>query len=213
MDSHKISVKFFADIIAAPSGDIHFVPVFHRWIQTQAVADHLLVDVADYAHVHHGPGAVLIALEANFSTDQTDGHFGLMYVRKQPVEGSFVDRLRQAFAATLAGCKRLEEDPELGGRVHFRTDEALLRINDRLLAPNTAETFEAVRGELQQFLSELYGAQVDLTHSPDAQRPFEVQIRAGASPSIADLLNRLSIPPVSPPASPRTQPSAPAPSR
>src|SRR5438067_7514075 len=108
MDSHKIAVKFFADVTPAPSGqnDLHFVPIFHSWIQTQAVPDHLLIDVADYAHVHHGPGTVLIAREANFSTDNTDGRLGLMYARKQPAPGSFVDRVRQALVAALEGCKR-----------------------------------------------------------------------------------------------------------
>src|SRR5436190_11007768 len=151
MDSHKIAVKFFADVTPPTSGanDLHFVPIFHSWIQTQAVPDHLLIDVADYAHVHHGPGTVLIAHEANFSTDQSDGRLGLMYARKQPVTGTFADGLRQAFIATLEGCKRLEDDPKLAGKIKFRTDEVVIRINDRLLAPNSRETFESVRGELQ----------------------------------------------------------------
>src|SRR5437762_11773460 len=117
MDSHKIAVKFFADLAPEASGqnEVHFVPIFHSWIQTQAVPDHLLVDVADYAHVHHGPGAVLIAHEANFSTDNTDGRLGLMYVRKQPAAGSFAERVRQALVAALEGCKRLEDDPNVAG--------------------------------------------------------------------------------------------------
>jgi len=34
------------------------IPVFHNWIQGQ-VFEELLLDVADYRHVHEGPGVVL----------------------------------------------------------------------------------------------------------------------------------------------------------
>jgi len=53
----RIALKIFLDdeSLLEP-GDV--IPVFHRWIQTQAV-DGLLIDVADYSHVHHGPGVVV----------------------------------------------------------------------------------------------------------------------------------------------------------
>jgi hypothetical protein len=53
MDVFKIAVKIFVaeDNFAAD----RFVPIFHRWIQNQAVEGHLLIDVADYAHVAGGP--------------------------------------------------------------------------------------------------------------------------------------------------------------
>ena len=86
MQPFKISVKFFVD---DPSGiDAHlFVPVFHSWIQQHAVAEHMLIDVADYEHVHNGPGTVLIAHEANFYLDKLDGFLGFTYSRKQPAPG------------------------------------------------------------------------------------------------------------------------------
>ena len=34
------------------------IPVFHSWIEEQ-VFEELLLDVADYRHVHAGPGVVL----------------------------------------------------------------------------------------------------------------------------------------------------------
>ena len=50
MQPYKISVKFFIDDPTAV--DPHkFVPVFHSWIQLHLIPDHLLIDVADYAHV------------------------------------------------------------------------------------------------------------------------------------------------------------------
>jgi len=108
MDSHKIVIKLFVE--DASRLEAHeFVPIFHSWIQQRAVPDHLLIDVADYAHVHNGPGTCLITHEANFYTDRGEGRLGLMYARKQPFAGTFTDRVRQAFAATLEAAKRLEQ--------------------------------------------------------------------------------------------------------
>jgi len=57
-----------------------YIPVFHGWIQRQALPEHLLIDVHDYSHVPGGPGILLVAHEANISVDTT----GLTYTRKQP---------------------------------------------------------------------------------------------------------------------------------
>ena len=71
------------------------IPVFHSWIQDQIFAE-LLLDVADYRHVHHGPGLMLIGHEADYSLDQTDGVLGLRYNRKAPLPGTNLERsLRQ----------------------------------------------------------------------------------------------------------------------
>ncbi|MGB7159994.1 MAG: hypothetical protein WBD40_18150 [Tepidisphaeraceae bacterium] len=169
-----------------------FVPVFHSWIQQHAVPDHLVIDVADYAHVHNGPGTCLIAHEANFYTDRGEGRLGFVYARKQPVNGTFTDRLRQAFVATLEGAKRLETDARLAGRIKFKTDEILLSINDRLTAPSTPETFNAVRDEMQQFFAGAYGADVALRQVGTDETPFKVEVVTKQAPSIDALLARLA---------------------
>src|SRR4051812_12443967 len=114
MDVFKISVKFFVED-AAGVGEHEFVPVFHSWIQQHAVPDHALIDVADYAHVHNGPGTVLIAHEANYYTDRTDGQLGLTYSRKTAAGETLAARLRQAYVGALEACARLEET----GKVKF----------------------------------------------------------------------------------------------
>src|SRR4051812_19940583 len=112
MNPYKFSVKFFIDDDAGIEPHA-FVPVLHSWIQQHAVPEHMLIDVTDYAHVHNGPGTVLIAHEANFYTDRTDGRLGLTYARKWPGGGSVQERLRQAYTAALEGCQRLENDATL----------------------------------------------------------------------------------------------------
>src|SRR2546423_7325769 len=159
MDSHKLVLKFFLDDPSAVP-ETSFVPVFHSFIQTHALSDHLLIDVADYQHVPDGPGTVLVSHEANLSMDHGVGRkLGLMYQRKQPFPGAdhFRERLAHTFAATLRAAARLEDDMAFDGRLKFRTDRAVFRINDRLLAPNTRQTYEQVAPDLRALVLDVYG--------------------------------------------------------
>lgn len=195
--THKVHVKFYA---ADASGVSHhdFVPVLHTWIQSRAVADHVLIDVNDYSHVHNGPGTLLVAHEANFYLDTLDGFLGLSYSRKQPLAdggASFADNLRYAFAAALEACQRLEQDLSLAGRLKFRTDEATVKLNDRLAAPNTAETFQQVRPELDRVAAQLWpGATVDIEHYPGELALFEARLRSSDPADVATLLSRIATP-------------------
>jgi hypothetical protein len=193
MQAHKISAKFYAE---SGVGAHEFVPVFHSWIQTHSVPEHMLVDVADYAHVHNGPGTLLVAHEANFYADRIDGRLGLTYSRKQaaPATPTFVDRLRQAVTAALEACVRLEDDPRLAGKLKFGAGEMTIRVPDRLLAPNTMETYQAVRGDIERVAADLYGAgNFDVEHVLSEKLPFEVRVIATSSlPDVSSLLNRLS---------------------
>ena len=190
MDSSKLAVKFF--LTDASSFDQHaLVPLFHQWIQTHALADHLLIDVADYRHVRSGPGTVLVAHEANLSADSAENRPGLLYARKTPIEGDFADRLRVVFRAALQAVSLLETASSLEGKVRFRTDNPIFRINDRLFAPNTAETFAEIRPALEAFLAGLYGGPVKLAHRPHSETVFELSVTASSSPPVWELLNRL----------------------
>ena len=77
MDLHRLGVKFFAaDPTSIKLPD--FIPVFHEWIQKQNLTGHLLIDVHDYSHVHHGPGILLVAHEGNVSLENEEGRPGLL---------------------------------------------------------------------------------------------------------------------------------------
>ncbi len=143
MDAYKIAIKLFVENDSFLTAN-EFVPIFHSWIQQAAFPDHVLVDVADYGHVKDGPGTLLVAHEGNFYADRIDGRLGLTYSRKQPIEGSLQDRLRQAITTALEAAEKLQTDPRVEGRLSFKTDEFVITLNDRLLAPNTAETFGQV---------------------------------------------------------------------
>jgi hypothetical protein len=190
MDSHKLSVKLLIDgVDTLPPAA--FVPVFHGWIRDQAMADHLLIDVADYEHVPNGPGTVLVAHEANIHLDHED-QAGLLYIRKQPVAGAsnFRDRLTAVFRATLQAAAKMELDPTVAG-IQFRTNEVIFRIHDRLAAPNTEATYKAIYADLEAFLAQLYQGDVALEHRHDALRLFAVRIKSTSKPSVTELLTRL----------------------
>jgi hypothetical protein len=130
MDTYKFGVKFF---LTGPQSKPlkNYIPVFHGWIQRQALPGHLLIDVHDYSHVYQGPGILLVAHEANISVDESEGHRGLVYTRKQPAT------LQKTVAAARAAVALLGEPLETGSCEVF--------VNDRL-ASVTADAVAAATG-------------------------------------------------------------------
>lgn len=181
MDSHKLAVKIFARS-SAFTGE-QFVPIFHRWIQNQVLANHVLIDVADYDHVPNGPGAVLIANEANITLDFADGRLGLLYARKRPLPGAatFADRLRAVLAETSQAANLLQADEHFAGRLSFNPGELEIRINDRLHAPNAAATYQQLLPQIQAVVADLLGP-ATLTPTADPQSVFTVSVQASAAP-------------------------------
>jgi hypothetical protein len=140
-----INLKIFvADPAAVDLAEA--VKVFHQWIR-DSVCPEMLIDVADYRHVANGPGVLLIGHEANYSLDNRAGRLGLLYNRKTALNGTFQSRLAQAHQAALTAADRLERDLAL----KFDRGSLEVFINDRLLAPNNDETWQALQPELEKF--------------------------------------------------------------
>jgi hypothetical protein len=168
------------------------IPVFHSWIQDQIFDDRLL-DVADYRHVHNGPGVVLIGHDGDYSVDNTDGRLGVRYNRKTPLDGSNEDRLKQAARAVVNACQRLEAQPGLNGKLRFNGQDIEIFINDRLVAPNRDETRQALDPDFKQFARELFrGNEYSLSYESDPRKLFSVSLRTSRSFSAAELLENLS---------------------
>ncbi|MDE2890035.1 MAG: hypothetical protein OXR72_17685 [Gemmatimonadota bacterium] len=190
MNAYRIQIKFYLEIGEDVAPETWF-RVFNTWIPE--TTDEVLVDVADYSHVHRGTVTLLVGHEANYSIDGTDGKAGLLYDRKQPSEGSFAHRLESAFVSTLKACGKLERDSLLAGAARFRTNEVLIGLNDRLLAPNSEETHAAVRVELDRVLDRLFnGADVTIERDPDPKQRFTLRVDSASEESVADLLRRLN---------------------
>jgi len=157
MELSRFGLKLFVTDPAAMQ-ERNFVPIFHSWIQKQAVEKHQLIDVHDYSHIHHGPGILLVGHEGNFSTEMGEGIPGLVYFRKQPA-GTFEETLRASLKAILQAAALIEAEPGLEGRVRLRRDEFLFISNDRLLAPNNAASFEVIK----PVLAKVFGNNASLT--------------------------------------------------
>ncbi len=166
-----------------------YAAVFNTWIQQQRL-DELLIDVADYLHVHHGPGIMLIGHEADYSLDNRAGRLGLLYNRKAQLDGTTQEKLAQAVRAALTAAQILEQENGL----KFNGSEVQVIVNDRLLVPNTAETFDSLEPDLKRFFSRLYaGANYVLTHNADPRERFTVDVKTASSFDVATLLKHLSV--------------------
>ena len=77
----------------------------------------------------------------------------LLYNRKAVLDGTFQSRLAQAHRAALEACDRLEQEAVFRGKLKFDRNAIEVFVNDRLLAPNNDETWQALRPELEKFFS------------------------------------------------------------
>jgi hypothetical protein len=193
MGIHRLGIKVFA---ANPGSvpTMAFIPIFHGWIQKQALENHLLIDIHNYSHIHEGPGILLVAQEGNFSIDSAGGELGLLYYRKQLGSGAPQDHLASIVRSALQACCLLEAEPALNGRVRFRTDELHVIANDRLLAPND----DATLAELEPIVSSVFErllkrADFSLSRiSRDPRERFAVRVQTNQAADVKTLLSRLS---------------------
>jgi hypothetical protein len=162
MNLQRFCVKFYARPGATIEEGI-FIEVFHEWIRYQKLAG-VLIDVADYRHVPNGPGVMLITHDINFSMEHTDGRFGLLAQRKLGQGRDHVARLVDLVRSTAAFGALLESDWRIKGKLNLEGGLFHYMSNDRLLAPNTTESFAAVQPDLTAAAALIYpGQNVSIT--------------------------------------------------
>lgn len=190
MDSQRYAFKLLARTgPEIPERDL--VLFLHRLIQARSLAE-TCVDVADYSHVPEGPGVMLICHEAHYSLERVQGHLGLRCAGKRGFEGDAGARIRKIVGKTLRLAELAESHEVLSGRLQFDTSAATLWLEDRLIAPNTDETFAAFAPVLAETLTPVWGAPPILARGTSPKERFQVDITFPAAPPIATLLSRLS---------------------
>lgn len=191
MASEKLQVKFYLADGAVVELE-RVIPVFHRWIREHTL-DELMIDVVDYRHMYRGPGVVLIGHAADYYLDQHDGRTGLMYSRKRSAPTTAPD-LRDGFRRALVACRLLEQEGPLGAPLRFTAAEALVRVPDRLHAPNTLESYQHLEQEISALTHELFaGESVSIERVGENGDPLGARVRVGgAVDGVASLLARLS---------------------
>jgi hypothetical protein len=188
MEFQKLNVKFFVEQPhAVPLSD--FIEIFHRWIQA---TDGIYHDVADYGHMQAGPGVVLVASDSNVSIDETENRRGLLFNQKSHLPGSNQERLRKVFRAALENCCKLEEEPALRGKLRFSANEVVISVNDRLAAPNTQESYEELKADIESMAKQIYGdASLEFEHETDPRKRLNVRLKALTAVDLQELLNNL----------------------
>jgi hypothetical protein len=113
------------------------------------------------------------------SIDETGNRRGLLYNQKAHLNGSNHEKIRKVLRSAFENCRRLEQEPSLQHKLKFSKDELVFFINDRLVAPNTKETLEALKPDLEGAVRDLAGdASFTLEHNPDRRQRFSVTVRA-----------------------------------
>ncbi len=190
MNAKRIDVKVFTAADSKVEA-VELVPVFHGMIQRSAIKDELIIDVADYRHVANGPGVMLVGHEGLYGFEQTKGKTGLLYsLRRANVDG-YKSALVYGIKHALQMCLLLEQEAALKGRIKWNGQELMVRINDRLLAPNNAQTWKAVEGDTREVLGKLFAGAYSVEPAPPSEELFTLHIKASTTASVETLLARL----------------------
>ncbi|MCY3831476.1 MAG: hypothetical protein OXG85_00590 [Chloroflexi bacterium] len=185
----RLGVKFSLKRATTLQPD-DILPIFQRWIQEHRV-EGMLIDVVDYKHVPDGPGVVLIADEADYAYDLTDGKTGLNYIRKRDLPVDLEAALRLCFSRALAAAGALET--EAPGDLAFDYCSAKISFLDRLQYRNLSAACENTRAPVTEILSEVFGSPVAVSRAYDDPRSiFALECRVeGGDVSAEGLLKRL----------------------
>lgn len=194
MDIERFCIKFFARSGFEIEETAAFINIFHEWIRLKKLGG-ILLDVADYRHVPAGPGIMLLTHEINFAMDYGQGRFGLLAQRKRGQGTNHRERLLELVRATVAFGALLESDPRVAGKLKLEGGAFHYLANDRLLAPNTAETFTALWPDLAAVTGILYPRQ-DISISRvenDPRDRLTVAVESGASVELQALLETAGV--------------------
>jgi hypothetical protein len=166
------------------------VDYMHHWVARQVMPGVLLVDVAELLHVSNGPGVIAVGHEADFALDHTGGTWGVLYRRKTILPGTNQDRIVQAIQSAAQTALRLHE--AFPGALKLSRTEFEIIVNDRGIAPNTADTYAAALPEIEAGLRAVFGhgdfnlARHDRQRrhrfgvTVKSARPFDLAVLAGA---------------------------------
>jgi len=190
MSTHKIAVKFYMDKGQDIAPETWF-KTFNKWISANAGPD-VLIDVVDYRHVKNGPVTLLVGHEYDVSIDDADGKRGVLFSRKRSGEDDFAGHLSAAIKQACEMCRRIETDGDVGDQVAFGGQKVCLIFNDRLNAPNSEETLQAIQADVDAVLGRVYGdANVSVSRRDDAKARLTLDVQAEGSWTAEQLIANL----------------------
>ena len=105
MEVQKIGIKI---PVMGQVDRVAIQKTFMVWIQKNSLPG-LLIDVADYGHMHQGPGTVLIAHEFMFSMDEQDGVCGVRVSSRLASDKPLASRIGELLDLLKTGARLLRE--------------------------------------------------------------------------------------------------------
>ena len=187
--SHVLSYAFKLPLRSEPPAFDELIVVFHDWIRTKALADDVLIDVADYAHVQEGPGVLLVCHEGHYVLDRSRGSVGLAYHRRRGVPAAIAgETAAVALRRLIRAARLLEQDERLRGKLAFDTTSLEIRALDRLRAPNDAEGWTAIEVPIREAIASVWREPpLELVREDgDPRRPLSARARLSAR-TLSDL--------------------------
>lgn len=107
---------------------------FTKWIQESSIPG-VLIDVADYSHMHEGLGVILAGHEYIFSLDQQEGVNGLRVAYRLNSEDSLASRIKAGYELVRKGADLLAS---ANVPVKVSSEECYVGVADRLNATSSA---------------------------------------------------------------------------
>lgn len=173
MNATKISVKLYAAEATGEPLDA-YIPIFHRFIQKGSL-DEMVFDVADYTHVPHGTGVLLVGHASDYAIDEGEGRPGLLYTRKRDLPAG-TPLVRDALSRALRARDILASESDVKGPRAFTTQEILFQFPERLYFQNDDAGFAAVKPAIEAALKELLPeAKYSLTREGEVREPLTVR--------------------------------------
>lgn len=166
-----------AKLFAERTGHVETARIFHGFIQTNALPD-VLLDVADYEHVHQGPGIVLLAHAAHYALDESEGELGVLHARRRDGDGTRRERFERVLRNVRLFATKLEA--ETSGALRVNASRVRFEIADKLHAPNDDDAFGTIRDDLHGAVEAVFGkAPSTLTRRGDPRGPLSIDIALG----------------------------------
>ncbi len=191
MELQRINVKLFTDAAGKVALD-PFLDIFARWREDTG-PPYRWIDLADYAHVDHGPGVMMIGKQGNLGLDLADPGPGILYANKQGLAGTTEDRLAETFSRCLVLIRKLTAEPEYPRSLTPRTGFWEIAFNDRLETPNTDEIDRRIRPAIETTIEKLLGPNHTLIREADPNRRYGFVIQAEGTPTLEAMASRLHV--------------------
>jgi hypothetical protein len=189
-DLQRIDLKVLLDGPARPKVD-PLLTAFDRWRQeTSAPSD--WIDLADYAHMQHGPAVMMAGKREHISIDTNQPGPGILVQTRKDLAGSIEERFAEAFRRHLALSVRLTGEPEWPSELAVNGGEWIIAINDRLNFPNNDASDQALREGLIALLDNLFTDGYNLGRDADPQHRLSYRLRAEGNPGLTELAVKLA---------------------